>query len=102
MLRWIKDTDIACYSSGDGERFLFEGRQWCGAGCGSHLIGHVELIFERQAARTWEANAAVEQVLGHFAAIALAPGVEGLEVHGFPDGAGLDVGDIQDANEFIA
>src|ERR1035438_9859802 len=89
-------------SSTDGDRFRFERQLRSGAGCKSDLVDHVELVFERQAARTWEANTPPEQVFGHLSAVALAPGVEELEVHGFPDGAGFDVGGIQGADEFIA
>src|ERR1017187_298550 len=72
------------------------------ARCGPHLADNVELVFEREAARTGETDSAAEEVFGHLASVARATGVQGLQVHRFPDGAGLDVGGGEDAYEFIA
>ena len=88
---------MAIDSSIDGHRFRLSARERSGAGCDSDLVDHVELVFERQAAGTGEADSPPEQVFGHLSAVALAPGIQRLEVHGFPDGAGLHVGGVQRA-----
>src|ERR1035438_936841 len=86
--------------SSDG--FFAELREWPTAHQGPDLVDDVELVFEREAARTGEADSAAEQVLGHLAAVARATGIKWLKVHGLPHGAGLGVGGIERVNELIA
>src|ERR1035438_7549949 len=99
MSRETSSLGMAVKPSGGGHRLFVEFGEQARAHGTSDLVNHIELIFEREAARTWEANTPVEQVLRHLSSVSLASGVKRLEVHGFPDRAGLDVGGIQDVDQ---
>jgi hypothetical protein len=54
-------------------------------------VDHATAIFFTQACTGGETEALLKKAVADFAAVHLGGGEDGLEVHGFPDGAGLDV-----------
>ena len=94
------DGKRGCVRLCDG--FCLEFFDWAGTGCGPDLVDYIELVFSCEAAGAGETDPATEQVLGHFATIAFATGIEGLKVHGFPDWTGLNICGVEGSDEFIA
>ena len=65
-------------SSEDSDGFFVEFGERSMVRCGPDLVDDVELVFEREAARTGETDTALEEVFRDVASVTRAPGKERL------------------------